>query len=244
MWKPYRSDADYSYTLGAYPTCELIQARPAEVQALIMHPSFSGTETAATVGDFAAARHIPLQIDAKAISRLSPRENCYLIGIFHKYQDQLAPQRAHLLLVQPSNRGNVGTIMRTMLGFGLRDLAVVRPAADIFHPQTVRASMGALFALRHSFTASLQEYREAYAAHLLYPLMLQGRYTLSDVPRSSAPYTLILGNEATGLDPACADLGYSIRIEHDAAIDSLNLTVAAGIALESFYRNTQEVSHA
>ena len=53
----------------------------------------------------------------------------------------------HVVLVNPADMGNLGTVARTMAGFGFGELAVVTPAADVFHPKTVRASMGALFRL-------------------------------------------------------------------------------------------------
>ena len=41
--------------------------------------------------------------------------------------------------------GNMGTIIRTCVGFGIKNLAVIEPAVDIFNPKVVRASMGAVF---------------------------------------------------------------------------------------------------
>jgi TrmH family RNA methyltransferase len=43
------------------------------------------------------------------------------------------------VLINPSSHRNVGTIVRTMLGFGFADLAVISPIADIFHPKVGRS---------------------------------------------------------------------------------------------------------
>ena len=51
----------------------------------------------------------------------------------------------HVALVCPSDMGNLGTILRTLRGFGIRDLALVGNGADVWNPKVVRASMGALF---------------------------------------------------------------------------------------------------
>ena len=45
--------------------------------------------------------------------------------------------------------GNLGTIIRTIAGLGINDLAIIEPAADIWNPKTLRATMGALFHARH-----------------------------------------------------------------------------------------------
>jgi TrmH family RNA methyltransferase len=45
------------------------------------------------------------------------------------------------------------------------------------------------------------------------------------------PFTLIQGNESTGLDDSYLELGESVCIPHSKDIDSLNLSVATGISL-------------
>ena len=47
---------------------------------------------------------------------------------------------------------------------------------------------------------------------------------------------LILGNEASGLPDAFAQMGVSTLIPHSHQIDSLNLAIAAGIGMYAFTR--------
>ena len=54
--------------------------------------------------------------------------------------------------------GNLGIIMRTLLAFGYKDLAIVLTAADRFNPKTVRASMGAMFSIRIPEYNTFDEY--------------------------------------------------------------------------------------
>lgn len=56
----------------------------------------------------------------------------------------------HVVLVNPGILGNMGTIIRTMLGFNYTNLAIIRPG-DVFDPRVVRASMGALFNINFEF---------------------------------------------------------------------------------------------
>jgi TrmH family RNA methyltransferase len=60
--------------------------------------------------------------------------------------------------------------------------------------------------------------------------MLDGSTRLQET-KIEVPYSLIFGNEATGLPEAFADIGQPVRIEHTDNIDSLNLPIAASIAL-------------
>ncbi len=75
--------------------------------------------------------------------RVSGKENCFAAAVVTKEGD--APRAnapRHLVLHQPSDAGNAGTILRTALGFGFQDIAIIPPAVDIYDPRVIRASMG------------------------------------------------------------------------------------------------------
>ncbi len=84
----------------------------------------------------------------------------------------------HIVLVNPSNSGNLGTIIRSMVGFGIYDLAIIKPAVDIFDLKTIRASMGAIFNIRFSYFDSFSDYSKEYKNNY-YPFMLQAKEKLS-----------------------------------------------------------------
>ena len=151
--KPYKKSADYSYTLGAFPTIELIQSKSEKVREVLVHSTFTDTKN---LEELCHKNQIPLHIADKQIARLSDKENVFVIGIFEKYEQKLDGQNSQIVLVNPSNMGNLGTILRTAVGFGIYDIALISPAADVFHPKVVRSSMGALFRLRHQYFEVLQ----------------------------------------------------------------------------------------
>ena len=64
----------------------------------------------------------------------------------------------HVVLVNPGDMGNMGTIMRTMLGFNYYNLAIIRPGVDVFDPRVLRASMGAMFHLNIEYFDSFEDY--------------------------------------------------------------------------------------
>ncbi len=140
------------------------------------------------------------------------------------------PQENHLVLVNPSSMGNLGTIMRTMLGFGYQDLAIIDPAADAFHPKVIRASMGAFFQVRLQNFRSFTDYWGSQANHKLYPLMTDGKIPLPEAILEK-PYALVFGDEGSGLGQEYHQYGTSLRIPQAKEVDSLNLALAVGITL-------------
>ncbi len=230
--KPYKKDADYSYTLGAFPTFELIKARSKQVRKVLMDASFTDREK---LQKLCEDQHIPVEYNNKLITKLSDKENCYVAGIFDKFECSLWPDRPHIVLVNPSNMGNLGTILRTAVGFGIYDIAIILPGADIFNPKTVRSSMGALFRLNFHQYDSFADYHREFDKHEIFTFMLDGEKTLTlkDCPKAKL-FSLVFGNEATGLDASYQKVGTSVFIPQTPDVDSLNLTIAVGIGAYIF----------
>lgn len=230
--KPYKKDATYSYTLGAFPTFELIQCRPEKVLKVLIHTTFTDKEAVEAI---CKKNRIPFEYNDKQISRLSDKENCFVIGIFEKYTNVLDAKKSHLVLVNPSNMGNLGTIIRTAVGFGIYDLAIITPCADVFNPKTVRSSMGSMFRLNLQMFSSYEEYEKQHADHEAFCFLLNKdrTKTLAECKKPEL-FSLVFGNEATGLPKEFLEVGTSVMIPQSPDVDSLNLTIAVGIGLYTF----------
>jgi len=227
--KRYQKDFELSYACGVFPTLELLAHRPADVLGVVAHPRGQANSGIAKIRQICHQNGIPFELQEKSLPRIGARDNDYAVGIFRKSEPGLDASRNHVILVNPGGMGNLGTILRTMLGFGFRDLAIIEPAADIFHPETVRASMGALFQMSFATLPSFQAYQERYPRHF-YPLMTDGAIPLPEA-RFEPPFGLIFGPENAGLPAEFRDYGISVSIPQSSAIDSLNLAVAVGITL-------------
>jgi TrmH family RNA methyltransferase len=233
--KKYMKKFPYSYTLGAFPTFELVKNQPQQVEAVYLHSMMDSPTLDQEIRQLCAEKHVRCIVNDKIVEKLREKENCFVIGVFNKYEQQLEKDTNHIVLVNPSDMGNMGTIMRTSLGFGIRDLAIIQPAVDIFNPKVLRASMGAVFQMNCRYYNSFDEYVAECGERSMYPFMLGGTKYLQDFHHdSSRKFSLIFGNEATGLDPSFKNVGEPIMIRHNNKIDSLNLSMAVGIALYEF----------
>ena len=228
---------------------ECLRHRPGAVRRVLVHSKAEGHEGLALILSLAAQHHIRVETADRALARISGKENCFAAAVFSKFDDPLSDIAPHVVLHHPSDAGNVGTILRTALGFGLEDIALITPCVDLFDPRTVRASMGSLFSLRVQRFADFDQYRTAHPAHALYPFMLDGSASLPSVLEQPLPprWSLIFGNEGSGLPPAFAQLGQPVRIPSNDRIDSLNLSVAAAIGIWGFAQHSgltaSEVCH-
>ena len=225
----YKSDNIHTYGLGATVAMEYLLKNRDAVKGMILHPGFRSEETIAKIKDI-CGNDIPVSTEEKPFNILSKKDNCFVICVIEKKKTRLNDGN-HMVLVNPSNCGNLGTIVRSCLGFGVKDIAIVgKTAADPFDPKTIRASMGASASVRIEVFDEFSEYAERFPSNNLYPFMLDGSTKLQETTINK-PFSLIMGNEATGLDPSFQKIGQPIRIEHTSNIDSLNITIAASIGL-------------
>lgn len=228
--KRYQKDFEYSYAFGAYPVIELLKFHPEKVIEILFKEESFKDGNISWIKEECERKNIHIQINNKLIDKISVKENTYVVGVFEKYESKVSNNENHIVLVNPSNTGNLGTILRTMLGFDFKNLSIIKPAVDMFDPLVVRASMGAVFSINVEYFNSIEEYISKFTTHHLYPFMLNGKNSVENV-QFVKPYTIIHGNESTGLDKKYLEIGESVYIPHSKSIDSLNLSVAAAISM-------------
>ncbi len=234
--KKYEREADHAYSFGVFSTLELLKHQPGEVREVLLTTSAERNEGVQKIRSLCQALRIPIEVNDRLVERIAPKENTYAIGVFSKYNQSLESDVNHVVLVSPGDMGNLGTILRTLLGFGITSIGLVRPAVDLFDPRVIRASMGALFQLNIAYFETFENYAEAFPGQSFYPFMTKGDMPLPQA-RFQSPFTLIFGNESSGLPSAFHDIGTSVTIPHRDAIDSLNLSVAVSIAAYATMRD-------
>ena len=79
------------------------------------------------------------------------------------------------------------------------------------------------------------DYLSECGERALYPFMLDGARPLDQVVKNRPePYSMIFGNEASGLPAEFSRIGQSVIIPQSADIDSLNLAVAVSVGAYAF----------
>lgn len=142
----------------------------------------------------------------------------------------------HLLLDGVQDPGNVGTMLRTALWFGLDRVWMLAPCADPWSPRGIRASMGAVFQLAACRVleggADLTSLRKAR----LVGLDAHAGTSLQDF-EFQADDVLVLGSESHGLRLSDERLDVRLRIPGAGRLESLNVGHALAVcAWERFRR--------
>ena len=233
----YKKDLEISYTFGIFPTFELLKHKTEYIQKVMIHEKLKITNDIQELIDFCKQKNIMVEFCTKQIEKIVDKESTMVVGVFSKFKEKIEQNKNHIVLVNPSDMGNLGTILRTALGFNISNIAIIKPCADIFNPKAVRASMGALFSLNIQLFDSFDDYYKENANNNMYPFMLKATNTLQSLQEKKQPFSLIFGNEGSGLDNSFLNIGQSIIIKHSHNIDSLNLSISVALALYEFTKN-------
>ncbi len=228
--RKYTKDFGYSYSFGVFPTLELLTHRPEHVIKVVISPKGYKNHGIEEIQLLARKNHIEIEKSEGIVEKISGSENTYCFGIFKKFENHIEKNTQHVILVSPSDMGNLGTIMRTSLGFGYKDVVIIKPAADIFDPRTVRASMGSLFTIRFQYFSTFKDYQQQFPEQHLYSFMKDAKVSLEEASFEK-PFSLIFGNESSGLSGEFRSVGTSIAIPQTKLVDSLNLSIAVGVGL-------------
>lgn len=235
MQRTYKKLSNYSFCIGVYPVLELFSSPYRNtVSEVILHPKGSSNKGVEHIRQIASREQITVLEDEKKIQGVSKKGNVYAVAVFKKYEQILHQDQSHVVLVNPENRGNVGTIIRTISAFGINNLAIIKPGVDHFHPDVVRSSMGSLFNINLACFDSLEEYLVIYPDHQRIMFTTESRATPAQVKKGASLFSLIFGSESKGLNDSIIALGTAVTIPIQKDVDSLNLAVSVGIGAYEF----------
>jgi TrmH family RNA methyltransferase len=223
----------------------------APLDTLVYAPDLLVSERAqALVEQVEPARRLVLSGDV--FRTLSDRDEPQGIAAVIRIQDRplaAIPLSGNLLVVvahQLRDPGNLGAIIRTADAVGASGVVVVGTSVDLYDPQTVRATMGSLFALpvvRLEDEAALSAwYKEVRAAGL--PLLVvassaHGAQVHFDVDYRR-PLVLLVGNERYGLPASMRqEADVLVRLPMVGRATSLNVSAATAALVYEIVRQRQ-----
>lgn len=128
--------------------------------------------------------------------------------------------------------GNLGAILRSADAAGADAVIICDPLTDIFNPNLIRSSIGAVFTTQ-VVAASSEETREWLSKNSIqiYTAQLQDSEWYYDTDMTGGT-ALVMGTESTGLSKIWREAASShIKIPMCGELDSLNVSVSAAILL-------------
>lgn len=128
------------------------------------------------------------------------------------------------ILDQVSDPGNMGTLIRSALAFGIEGIHITKGSCDPFNDKVIRSSKGAVFKIPLSYEPFTPLNTEGFELLLA---NMDGTNSGDLSLDSNKAYALILSNETRGLDPKWT--GTRVKIPMTEEMESLNVAVAGSI---------------
>ena len=168
------------------------------------------------------------------------------IGVFQAIEHPLSS--LHLkdnpliaVLESVEKPGNLGAVLRTCDAAGADALVICDPRTDLYNPNLIRASIGAVFTVPTALctTAQAITFLKSKGIRIL-TAQLQDSSLYYDCPMTKGT-AIVMGTEATGLSDKWRQAADAhIRIPMLGKLDSLNVSVSAAILLYEAVRQRND----
>ena len=186
-----------------------------------------------------AAGGLVLEVSEKVLSAITRRDNPQMVvGVFKTRWRTLsdirpAANETYIALDRVRDPGNLGTIIRTADAAGASGVILVGECTDPFSLETVRATMGSVFALpvTRATPEEFLAWKKAAGVSVV-ATHLAGAVDYRTVDYKKKPVVVLMGNEQQGLpDMLAKEADQLARIPQAGLADSLNLAVATAVML-------------
>lgn len=155
-----------------------------------------------------------------------------IVAVYQIIEEQKLEAGSVIYLNGISDPGNLGTIMRSALAFGFKNLVLDSYCVDIYNSKVISASKDAIFKLN-----IITDEDGSWLQSNNLPMYVTSSHdgvNLSEF-ESAPEFCLVLGGESHGVSEDIIEMADSkIKIEMSDEIESLNVAIAAALLLYKF----------
>ena len=166
------------------------------------------------------------------ISVIKSLDFFYNIDIIYNEEFFLDENEMALALCSVRDPGNLGSVIRSAVAFGVDHIILTTDCADVYNPKTVRSAMGSLYRTKITIVNDFASFinvakhsgRRVFAAELS-----NNAKSLHEVGLKKTDI-IIIGNEGHGISKEISEISSgSVYIPISKKTESLNASVAAAI---------------
>lgn len=172
-------------------------------------------------------------VTREIICKLSQTQNPQnIIGVCSLSNDNHLKGNRFLLLDDVSDPGNLGTLIRSALGFNIDQMILGVNCVDLYNDKVIRATQGAFFKMS-IIQMPLEDAILKLKKDDVYIIgtSLKNAKSLDELPKLTR-YAIILGNEALGVKEELLQLtDVNVKIKMNEKLESLNVAIAGSIIM-------------
>ena len=180
---------------------------------------------------------LPFELDVpiytvtlEVMNKIKSINTSSILGICKKKDNNIYSGNKYLLLDGVSDPGNLGTILRSSVAFGVDTVILSMDSCDLYNDKVIRASEGAIFKLnilREDLKDSINNLKKLDIS--IYGTDVNNGDEISSIKKDK--FALIMGNEGNGVKEEIKKLVDSNVYIKIKSVESLNVAVATSIIL-------------
>jgi len=169
-------------------------------------------------------------VTEEVMNKIKSINTSKVIGVCEKKENFSSLGEKILLLDGVQDPGNLGTIIRSSVAFGVDTIVLSLDSCDLYNDKVIRASEGAIFkinVIREDLKSIISEIKDLGID--IYGTDVSNGIDVSSV--SSLKYAVVMGNEGRGISEEIKSLIDKKIYIKTKEVESLNVGVATSIIL-------------
>ena len=176
----------------------------------------------------------------KSLSALESPQG--ILAVYDKLEKTLDLEENAVYLNGINDPGNMGTILRSALAFGLKNVILDEKCVDLYNTKTIQAAKDAIFKLNIVFDKGGEVFQKIKENNfVIFATNVKKGENLREAFGKKEKSCIILGSESQGVDDSLErEATKLINIKTTSSIESLNVAISAGIIFYELFSNLKE----
>jgi len=218
---------------GARVVIEIAEHHRDLVQGIYVSETFDDEDLRVKIKEAGLRIHSLNAFQMKQTSSVVSGQGIFAVCRLANEKPNYDTARTLTLVDAVQDPGNLGSLFRNAVGFGIDGIILGRGTVDPFNPKVVRGSSGCFLRMPFETGIDLKE-RFSFLRQKGFCIVATSPYAKKSItdltPRQSKKIAILIGNEGSGTDRHVSELADEwVKIPMENQLESLNVAVAHGV---------------
>lgn len=162
-----------------------------------------------------------------------------IAAIYNKNEEVRVDFKNRILYLNKiKDPGNLGTILRSAVAFGISEIVLDEGCVDLYNPKVIQSAKDAIFKTNVVFDKDINILQKIKNEMKVFVTDVDGGMEVRNAFESEDNFCVVLGSESHGVDEDVRNIADEvINIKSSSKMESLNVAVSTGIILYEMYNN-------
>lgn len=166
-----------------------------------------------------------------------------IAAIYSKREEEMIDfEKKILYLTEIKDPGNLGTILRSAVAFGVSEIILDEGCVDLYNPKVIQSAKDAIFKVSVIFDRETKFLRNIKDKMKVFVTDVEGEIEVKNAFIKEEVFCVVMGNESHGASEGVKKIASEvINIKSSPEMESLNVAVSTGIILYEMYNSSSNI---